>query len=91
MLKEDGKGANYVKDVTEVEVKSTEEALELMYRALNKRQNGSNGLNEGSSRSHFIFTVRVVQAALDTSDGFSNRVSSRAFKSPALVYMNLSE
>lgn len=75
MLKEDTKGANYVKDVTEVEVKSTEEALELMHRAMSKRSNGSNGLNEVSSRSHCIFTIRVAQAAFDPSvDMFSGKV-----------------
>lgn len=74
MLKEDMKGANYVKDVTELEVKSTEEALELMHRAMSKRSNGSNGLNEVSSRSHCIFTIRVAQAAFDPSvDMFSGK------------------
>ena len=74
MLKEDTKGANYVKDVTELEVKSTEEALELMHRAMSKRSNGSNGLNEVSSRSHCIFTIRVAQAAFDPSvDMFSGK------------------
>ena len=75
MLKEDTKGANYVKDVTEIEVKSTEEALELMHRAMSKRSNGSNGLNEVSSRSHCIFTIRVAQASFDPSvDMFNAKV-----------------
>ena len=36
-LKEDTKGSMYIKDVAEIEVKSTEEALELMHKAHKRR------------------------------------------------------
>lgn len=66
-LKEDSKGSMYIKDVAEIEVKSTEEALELMHKALKRRVIGYTDLNSESSRSHSIFTIRIVQAAYDPS------------------------
>ena len=57
----------FVKDAAEIEVKSTEEALELMHRAHKKRVVAYTDLNSESSRSHSIFTIRVVQSAYDPS------------------------
>ena len=62
-LKEDSKGCMYIKDVAEIEVKSTEEALDLMQRAQKRRVVAYTDLNAESSRSHSIFTIRVVQVA----------------------------
>lgn len=62
-LKEDHKGFMYIKDVTEIEVKSSEEALEYLSRAQKKRVIASTDLNAESSRSHSIFTIRLVQAS----------------------------
>ena len=74
-LKEDAKGAMYIKDAVEIEVKSTEEALELMHRAQKRRVVAYTDLNSESSRSHSIFTIRIVQAAYDThSDDSGQRV-----------------
>jgi len=67
-LKEDSKGAMYIKDVTEIEVKSTEEALDLMSKAQKKRVVAYTDLNSESSRSHSIFTIKIVQAAYDPLD-----------------------
>ena len=66
-LKEDARGCMYIKDVNEIEVKSTEEALDLMHRAQKRRVVASTDLNAESSRSHTIFTIRVVQSAYDPS------------------------
>jgi kinesin family member 23 len=55
----------YIKDLTEIEVKSTEEALELLHRSQKKRVIAYTDLNSESSRSHSIFTIRIVQAAYD--------------------------
>ncbi len=75
-MKEDTKGAMYIKDTVEIEVKSTEEALELMHRAQNKRVVASTDLNSESSRSHSIFTIRIVQASNDSSvDDYTSKVS----------------
>ncbi len=58
----------YIKDSVEIEVRSTEEALELMHRSQKKRVVACTDLNAESSRSHSIFTIRIVQAACDTDD-----------------------
>ena len=74
-LKEDNKGAMYIKDSAEIEVKSTEEALELVARAQKKRVVAYTELNSESSRSHSIFTIRIVQAPFDpTTDDFNPKV-----------------
>jgi kinesin family member 23 len=68
LLKEDNRGGMFIKDVAEIEVKSTEEALELMHRASKRRVVASTDLNSTSSRSHSIFTLRVVQAPVDNTN-----------------------
>lgn len=71
-LKEDSKGSMYIKDVAEIEVKSTEEALELMYKPQKRRVVAYTDLNAESSRSHSIFTIRVVQVQQDPSELLMN-------------------
>ncbi len=74
-LKEDIKGCMYIKDAVEIEVKSTEEALELMHRAQKRRVVAYTDLNSESSRSHSIFTIRVVQTNFDpNSDDYNSKV-----------------
>jgi kinesin family protein 23 len=65
-LKEDKKGNMYIKDLNEIEVKSTEEALELILRAQKNRVACKFDETE-SFRSHFIYTIRVVQSSYDPS------------------------
>ena len=55
----------YVVGATEVEVKSTEEAFEVLYHGQKQRRVAQTQLNQESSRSHSVFTVRLVQAPLD--------------------------
>lgn len=55
----------YIKDSAEIEVKSTEEALEYMQKAQRKRVVAYTDLNSESSRSHSIFTIRIVQTPID--------------------------
>jgi hypothetical protein len=45
--------------MSDVPVHSAKEALELLRRAAKARQSGSTGVNEHSSRSHAVITVRV--------------------------------
>ena len=76
-LKEDSRGVMYIKDMAEIEVKSTEEAIELMHRAQKRRVVAYTDLNSESSRSHSIFTIRIVQAPFDSSiNDFNPRVRS---------------
>ena len=55
----------YVHGVTEVEVKSTEEALEAFNKGQKQRSISATLLNTQSSRSHSIFNIRVVACPLD--------------------------
>ena len=64
ILGEDSYRNMYVHGVTEVEVKSTEEALEAFYRGQKQRSVSATLLNLQSSRSHSIFNIRVVAAPL---------------------------
>ncbi|CAG2057009.1 unnamed protein product [Timema podura] len=55
----------YVHGVTEVEVKSTNEAFQAFYKGQKRKRMAHTALNAESSRSHSVFTVRLVQAPLD--------------------------
>lgn len=61
IVREDGNKNMYVHAVTEIEVKSAEEAFELFQRGQRKRRVAHTALNAESSRSHSVFTVRLVQ------------------------------
>ncbi|KAL4002158.1 Kinesin motor domain family protein [Acanthocheilonema viteae] len=52
----------YVGNAIEVEVDSSDEALEQFYRGQERRRVGDTLLNKQSSRSHSIFNIRVVMA-----------------------------
>lgn len=54
----------YVHGVTEIEVKSTEEAFEEFYKGQRRKRMAHNTLNAESSRSHSIFSIRLVQVSL---------------------------
>ncbi|KYN28299.1 Kinesin-like protein KIF23 [Trachymyrmex cornetzi] len=66
IVREDGNKNMYVHAVTEIEVKSAEEAFELFQRGQWKRHVEYTALNAESSRSHSVFTIRLVQAPLDS-------------------------
>lgn len=68
MLREDKNHNMYVAGCTEVEVKSTEEAFEVFWRGQKKRRIANTHLNRESSRSHSVFSIKLVQAPLD-ADG----------------------
>ena len=65
IMREDHNRNMYVSGVTEVEVKSTEEAFEVLYQGQKLRRVAQTQLNTESSRSHSVFTIRVVMAPLD--------------------------
>ncbi|ELU04176.1 hypothetical protein CAPTEDRAFT_226670 [Capitella teleta] len=69
VLREDSTRNMYVSSVTEVEVKSTEEAYEVLWKGMalgqRRRRVAHTALNTESSRSHSVFNVRLVQAPLD--------------------------
>ncbi|XP_058054870.1 kinesin-like protein KIF23 [Anopheles bellator] len=65
MIREDASHNMFVHGVTEVEVKSADEALELFQIGQKRKRMGHTILNAESSRSHSVFTIRLVQAPLD--------------------------
>ncbi|XP_043480547.1 kinesin-like protein KIF23 [Leptopilina heterotoma] len=65
IIREDGNKNMYVHAVTEVEVKSTEEAFEVFQKGQRRRRIAHTALNAESSRSHSVFSIRLVQAPLD--------------------------
>ncbi|XP_041767806.1 kinesin-like protein KIF23 [Anopheles merus] len=65
MVREDAQHNMFVHGVTEVEVKSVEEALELFQIGQKRKRMGHTILNAESSRSHSVFTIRLVQAPVD--------------------------
>ncbi|XP_022122453.2 kinesin-like protein KIF23 [Pieris rapae] len=65
MIREDASHKMYVHNVTEVEIKSAEEAFETFYLGLKRKRMAHTNLNAESSRSHSVFTIRLVQAPVD--------------------------
>ncbi|XP_076626873.1 kinesin-like protein KIF23 isoform X2 [Colletes latitarsis] len=65
IVREDGNKNMYVHAVTEIEVKSSEEAFEVFQRGQRRRRVAHTALNAESSRSHSVFTIRLVQAPLN--------------------------
>ncbi|BHF62982.1 Kinesin-like protein kif23 [Sparganum proliferum] len=64
-LREDGNRNIYVHGIVEAEVKTADEALKHFYQGSKRRRVASTALNEASSRSHSIFTIRIVRAGYD--------------------------
>ncbi|XP_011505660.1 PREDICTED: kinesin-like protein KIF23 [Ceratosolen solmsi marchali] len=66
IVREDGNKNMYVHAVTEVEVKSSNEAFEIFQKGQRRRRVAHTALNAESSRSHSVFTIRLIQAPLDS-------------------------
>ncbi|KAF7998097.1 hypothetical protein HCN44_009495 [Aphidius gifuensis] len=64
-IKDDGNKHMFVHGVTEVEVTSSDDAFKVFCRGQKKRRVAHTVLNAESSRSHSVFTIRLVQAPLD--------------------------
>lgn len=64
-LREDKYRNMFVYGVSQVEVKNASEALAEFQRGQDRRRIAQTHLNAESSRSHSIFTIRLVQAPLD--------------------------
>ncbi|XP_066475817.1 kinesin-like protein KIF20B [Tiliqua scincoides] len=60
-LAQDVKGCSYVKDLQWIQVSNSKEALRLMKLGLRHQSSASTKLNANSSRSHSIFTVKMLK------------------------------
>lgn len=69
ILREDQNHNVYVNNAVEVEAKTSEEALELFNLGSKRKRMAHTTLNNDSSRSHSIFTIRLV---ITNTDGSSN-------------------
>jgi len=58
-VKEDSKKGIYVKDLTNVIVKSISEITKAMDAGTKNRKTGETAMNKTSSRSHSIFTIYI--------------------------------
>ncbi|XP_002026952.2 kinesin-like protein KIF23 [Drosophila persimilis] len=65
IIREDAHHHMFVHGVTEVEVKTVEDALEVFQMGQKKKRMGHTVLNAESSRSHSVFNIRLVQAPTD--------------------------
>ncbi|XP_016991763.1 kinesin-like protein KIF23 [Drosophila rhopaloa] len=66
IIREDANRRMFVHGVTEVEVKTVEEALEVFQMGQKRKRMGHTVLNAESSRSHSVFNIRLVQAPTDS-------------------------
>ncbi|XP_050310521.1 kinesin-like protein KIF23 [Anthonomus grandis grandis] len=66
ILREDRYKNMYVNGVVEVEVKSAQEAFDAFNAGQFRKKVAATALNSGSSRSHSIFNIRVVQLEQST-------------------------
>ncbi|BFZ09796.1 hypothetical protein BsWGS_12835 [Bradybaena similaris] len=65
ILRTDSSDNMYVHNCTEVEVKQSQEAIDIFYKGQKRRKVAHTTLNAESSRSHSVFNIRLVQAPLD--------------------------
>ncbi|XP_050525569.1 kinesin-like protein KIF23 [Daktulosphaira vitifoliae] len=68
IIREDSNGNMYVHGVNEQEVNSADEAFDWLRKGQLRKRTAPTFLNIDSSRSHTVFTLRLVQAPLD-ADG----------------------
>ncbi|XP_039966326.1 kinesin-like protein KIF23 [Bactrocera neohumeralis] len=65
IIRSDAKNNMFVHGVTEIEIKSVEEAIEAFQFGQKRKRMGHTVLNAESSRSHSVFNIRLVQAPTD--------------------------
>ncbi|GJQ78781.1 pav [Trypoxylus dichotomus] len=91
ILREDAQRNMYVNNVVEVEVKSAAEAYDLFNIGQKRKRIGHTVLNTVSSRSHSIFSIRLVQVIqqLGSSDGHLMVPEYNMFKLSQLSLVDL--
>jgi kinesin family protein 23 len=72
-IREDACHNMYVHFATQMEVTSSEEAFEVFQKGQKRKRTAITKLNSESSRSHSIFTVRLVQAPIHSLRGMNRR------------------
>lgn len=85
VIREDGNHNMYVHGVTEIEVKSVEEALNIFSIGQKRKRIEQTVLNAESSRSHSVFTMRLVQ--ITAKNLFENNINEG--KKPLVSQLSL--
>ncbi|XP_027887875.1 kinesin-like protein KIF20A isoform X2 [Xiphophorus couchianus] len=68
-LSDDKQGNPYVKDLTWIQIRSAEEAWRILKAGRRNQSFASTHLNQNSSRSHSIFSIRVLHVHPEASTG----------------------
>lgn len=71
-LREDAGKRVFVQGCSEVEVTSSDEAFEVFLKGIRRRKIAHTALNTESSRSHSVFSIRVVQSPMDADGEVQN-------------------
>uniref|UniRef100_A0A667X9W1 Kinesin-like protein n=1 Tax=Myripristis murdjan TaxID=586833 RepID=A0A667X9W1_9TELE len=74
-LSDDKQGNPYVKDLTWIQVRSAEEAWRILRAGRRNQSFASTHLNQNSSRSHSIFSIRVLHIRPEADPGQALRIS----------------
>ncbi|XP_070774201.1 kinesin-like protein KIF20A [Enoplosus armatus] len=74
-LSDDKQGNPYVKDLTWIQVRSAEEAWRILRAGHRNQTFASTHLNQNSSRSHSIFSIRVLHVRPEADSGQDMHVS----------------
>ncbi|CAJ1064044.1 kinesin-like protein KIF20A [Xyrichtys novacula] len=74
-LSDDKHGNPYVKDLTWIQVSSAEEAWRILRAGRRNQSFASTHLNHNSSRSHSIFSIRVLHVRPDADSGMAMHTS----------------
>ncbi|KAM4546341.1 kinesin-like protein KIF20A [Fundulus diaphanus] len=74
-LSDDKQGNPYVKDLTWIQIRSAEEAWRILKAGRRNQSFASTHLNQNSSRSHSIFSIRVLHIHPEASSGQAMRIS----------------
>ncbi len=68
-LRKDGDKGIYVKDLTSITAKCPEDLLKILIEGQKQRKVGATAMNQGSSRSHSIFTIVAETSTIDEQTG----------------------
>ncbi|KAM4620844.1 kinesin-like protein KIF20A [Polymixia lowei] len=74
-LSDDKQGNPYVKDLTWVQVRSAEEAWRILRAGRRNQSFASTHLNQNSSRSHSIFSIRILHVLPEAASGQATHIS----------------
>lgn len=74
-LSDDKQGNPYVKDLTWIQIRSAEEAWRILKAGRRNQSFASTHLNQNSSRSHSIFSIRVLHVHPEANSGQAMHIS----------------